>query len=150
MRRYLLTICTITLVFLLSGCGEPISMVPGGKLAGNIQPTPKEWRSVPEVIQVEMRASDPYSINIWGVGIGSNLYIATGEDGTTWSEFIASDSSVRARVGSALYGLRAVLVEEPEERRKVTKAYVVKYDLDSDDNWVTKGMIFRLDPKPTQ
>jgi len=136
---------TIFLVALLVGCGEPLSMIPGGQLSGQIQPAPSTWADVPETIQVETRPSDPYSINIWSVGIGPDLYISTGADGTTWSEFINTDSRIRARVGSNLHELDATLITDQVERSAVVAAYVAKYELDKDDNWVDKGLIFRLD-----
>jgi hypothetical protein len=122
-----------------------MSILPGAELPGQTQTPPLNWTDVPDVIQVETRPSDPYSINIWGVGIGRDLYIATSADGTAWSEFIGIDSSVRARIGPLLYQLEATSVLDPNERADVATAYVSKYDLDSDDNWVATGLIFRLD-----
>ena len=130
---------------LLVSCNEPLSMIPGGKLAGDTLAAPVAWTDVPETIQVETRPSDPYSINIWGVGIEQNLYIATGPDGTTWSVFIEDNPDVRVRMGNSVYELLAMSVTDSTERSVVTSAYVDKYDLDREDNWVKTGLIFRLD-----
>lgn len=135
----------LALALLLVSCGgEPIVMLPGGKLGGEVSEPPETW-NVPEVIQVETRPSDPYSINIWGVGIGSDLYIATSGDGTNWSGHLKEDPNVRVRVGETLHALTAVTVTEPEERARVSAAYVTKYDVDVEDNWVEKGLILRFD-----
>lgn len=141
MRSLMVFILTILLV----SCGEPISMIPGGELSGQVQAPPPDWSDIPETIQVETRPSNPYSINIWSVAIGHDLYISTGAGGTTWSEFIKSDSRVRTRVGTSLYKLNAVSVSDAAERSRVVSAYVARYDLDKDDNWVQAGLIFRLD-----
>ncbi len=88
---------------------------------------------------------DPYSHNIWGVGIGPDLYIATGAKGTRWTPFIAEDPNVRVRVGTELFDLKAVPVTDDAERTRVAEAYTKKYDVKADDNWVAAGLIYRLD-----
>ncbi len=139
---------SLVLLTLLVGCGDPISMLPGGALDGVPTPAPADWSSVADVktIQVEFRPSDPYSHNIWGVGIGRDLYIATSAKGTRWTPFLAADPRVRVRIGKALYNLTAVPVTDAAERARVGDAYAVKYDIKADDNWVAGGgLIFRLD-----
>jgi hypothetical protein len=131
----------------LAGCGEPLVTIPGGTLAGEVAAPPTDWAALADIetIQVEFRPSDPYSINIWGVGIGRDLYIATGADGTKWTEMIAADPAVRVRVGSTLYALTAVAVEDAAEHGRVAEAYGRKYELEGDDNWVATGLVFRFD-----
>ena len=137
----------VLLLTVLAGCGDPIMILPGGKLSGTPTPVPADWSSVEGVktIQVEFRTQDPYSHNIWGVGIGPDLYIATGAKGTRWTPFVAADPDVVARVGTQLYELKAIPVTDADERARVAAAYVKKYDVKADDNWVAQGMIFRLD-----
>jgi hypothetical protein len=135
----------IILATLLVSCGEPLSMFPGGQLSGEVHAAPPAWVDVPETIQVETRPSDPYSINIWSVGIGQHLYIATSDSGTTWSDFIDADSNIRARVGSSLHELNATSITDSAERSSVAAVYASKYELDKGDNWVEAGLIFRLD-----
>ena len=130
---------------LLTSCSDPFIVIPGGQLAGQVSPAPDLWRNVPDTIQVESNPPDPYSINIWGVGIGSDLYIATSADGTTWSRYLENDPAVRVRIDNAIFELSAVLVTEPIERKRVLDAYVEKYDEDAGDSFVTDGLILRLD-----
>ena len=139
-------VCAFVLV-LLAGCGNPIATLPGGALDGVTTPVPADWSSVADVktIQVEFRPQDPYSHNIWSVGIERDLYIATSAKGTRWTPFVAADPRVRARVGSALYELSAVPVTDAAERGRVAAAYGRKYELEGDDNWVGGALIFRLD-----
>lgn len=136
----------VILLMLVAGCGDPIVMLPGGALKGEPTAAPADWSALANIktIQVEFRPDDPYSHNIWGVGIGSDLYIATGADGTRWTPFVATDPRVKVRVGTALYDLIAVPVTDAAERARVSQAYVQKYDLKPEDE---KGdeLVFRLD-----
>ena len=133
------------LAALLAACGDPLVMIPGGKLAGEEADAPAQWVDVPDTIQLETRTGNPYSINIWSVGIGSDLYVATGEDGTTWSNYVEADPAVRVRIDGSIYRLTARPVIHPSERAAVAAAYTEKYELDVDDNWLKSGIIFRLD-----
>jgi len=140
----------VLFVFLLTvlvGCGDPVMILPGGALKGVETPVPADWSSVADVktIQVEFRPSDPYSHNIWGVGLGTDLYIATSAKGTRWTPFVAQDPHVRVRIGDSLYDLTAVPVTDAAERTRVADAYSLKYNIKADDNWVTGALIFRLD-----
>lgn len=137
----------VLLLSLLVACGDPVLILPGGALRGEPTPAPAEWSALAAVdtIQVEFRPQDPYSHNIWGVGLDQDLYIATGEDGTRWTPFVASDPNVRVRAGTELYDLTAVSVTDADERARVADAYAKKYELEADDNWVTTGLIYRLD-----
>ena len=128
-----------------AGCSEPFVTIPGGELAGADRQPPDAWRDIPDTIQLETRPADPYSINIWGVGIGSELYVATSGGGTTWTAFIEDDHSVRVRIDDGLYRLQATLVEETGERGRVALAYSDKYEVDPHEGWVSEGMIFRLE-----
>lgn len=135
------------LLTLLAACGDPLLILPGGALKGELTAPPAEWSALADIetIQVEFRPQDPYSHNIWGVGLDGDLYIATSADGTRWTPFVATDPSVRVRVGTALYALTAMPVTDADERARVADAYLHKYSLDPEDNWVTGALIFRLD-----
>ena len=84
----------------LVGCG-PIVMIPGGELSGNVEPTPANWAFTDAVdtVQLESRPSDPYSVNVWAVAVGDDLYIAAGSGTeTAWAQNIAEDDRVRLRI----------------------------------------------------
>ncbi len=135
----------VTVVVTLAACGEPFATIPGGELAGRSLDPPLEWHSVPDTIQLETRPADPYSINIWSVGVGPDLYVATSADGTAWTRFLETDDSVRVRLHDHIYSLRAAEVEDAAERHRVAAAYAEKYEVDPGDGWVVQGMIIRLD-----
>ena len=129
----------------LSACSEPFVTIPGGELAGQPLNPPPEWSEVPDTIQIETRPHDPYSINIWSVGLGSDLYIATMADGTYWTGHLEANNSVRVRWHEQIFELRASHVHDEVERTRVAHAYAEKYEVDPGDGWVIEGMIIRLD-----
>ncbi len=122
-------------------------MLPGGVLEGLEQRPPAEWTDVPDTVQVEFRpATDPYSINIWAVGIGRDVYIATGRDGTRWTEMLKEDASVRLRIEGRIFApLRAVPVSNDEERTRVRNRYIEKYDVEPDSSMLDGALVYRLD-----
>ncbi len=144
MRRVMLTAAA---AILLSACAEPFIVFAGGTLKGEITDPPSDWSILDSVdtVQLETQPDDPYSINVWVAGIGPNVYIATGEDGTSWTEHIDANRHVRLRIDNQIFALDAVRVVDPSERRRVSAAYASKYGLDTDDNWVMTGWVFRLD-----
>ena len=131
----------------LAGCSEPFGFIPGGALEGEAMAPPFDWSALAELdnVQLEFRPDSPYSINIWAVGLGRDVYVATREDGTRWTEYLQETPDVRVRVGTAIYELLAVRVKDAAERRKVSAAFIAKYGMDADDNWVQGGQVFRLD-----
>mgnify|MGYP001175962376 CR=1 FL=1 len=145
MKQNTFKVTAICFLLMITACSEPLVVIPGGKLDGQVQPTPELWNQVADTIQVEMRSNDPYSINIWAAGLGPDLYMATSKDGTRWTEFLTADPNVRARVNGTLYKLNVTQVSDPEERASVIAAYVSKYELEADGEWVKDGQIFRLD-----
>jgi hypothetical protein len=132
---------------LLGACSEPFIVFSGGALNGEAADPPGDWTILDNIdtVQLETQPDDPYSVNIWAAGIGADAYVATGDDGTTWTVHIEENRDVRLRIIDQIYPLEAVRVVDPTELHRVSMAYVTKYDLDSDDNWVMNGQVFRLD-----
>jgi hypothetical protein len=138
---------SLLVLLLLAACGDPMMIIPGHALSGQVAAAPDDWTqaAAAKTIQVEFRKDDPYSVNIWCAGLGHDLYIATNPKGTHWTPMLEKDPLVRARIGSTLYELSASAVTDETERSKVADAYAAKYKLDAKDNWVTGAKIFRLD-----
>jgi hypothetical protein len=128
-RRLPATVLT-TLVLGLAACGGPIVMLPGGELSGTLTAVPSDWSFTDsvETLQLETRPSDPYSVNIWGVGMGDRLYIACGDRENRWCSYISEDPNVRLRVNDSIYELRAELVESDSERDAFLAVLRKKYD----------------------
>ena len=131
----------------LAGCSEPFIVFAGGELSGEPGAPPDDWSLLrdEETFQLETRPADPYSVNIWAVGIGPDVYIGTGPGGTRWSAYIEDDPQVRLRVGTTVYPLLAAPVTDSQERRRVARAYGEKYDMDRDQNWLEDALVYRLD-----
>ena len=148
----------------VAACGGPLGPIAGGKLDGPVATPPAQWTAVPDAIQLEARPDDPYSVNLWSVGIGPHLYVSTGPDGSDWTGLVQADGRVRVRVHEAVYVLQAILVDDPQERQQVVEAYERKYGSTADDDsagWfgirerrrtamrsaMDAGRIYRLTPR---
>jgi hypothetical protein len=139
-------ILSAVLILFSVSCAEPFVVFSGGKLSGEITIPPMAWSVADstDTVQLETRLTDPYSINIWAASTGKDLYIATGPDGATWTSYIEDSPMVRLRVRQRVYLLKAISISDVAERKKVSSAYVKKYDLE-EDNWVNEARIYRLD-----
>ena len=138
-------------LFVVAAC-EPIGPLAGGELEGEATPPPRTWTEADtaETVQLETRPADPYSINIWGVGIGPDYYVASGEGGeTSWVEHIAADPHVRLRIGRDIYRLDAVRVTDTDELARVRERYATKYHRTDEQMAEAAGAwVYRLDPRP--
>lgn len=111
----------------VAACGGPLGPFAGGELSGTTAEPPPAWGALPETVQLEVRPAEPYSVNVWAVAIGRHLYVATGPEGSAWSSHLQRDDRVRARIGGAVYALRATAVGDADERAQVVAAYLRKY-----------------------
>lgn len=132
------------------GCG-PTGPLPGGKLRGELaSEVPTDWAFADAVknVQLETRPSAPYSVNVWGAGIGKFFYLASGEGGeSAWAQHILADPDVRLRVGDTIYELRAVRVEDDAQRERFLAALKRKYDWEPEPEAPEQAWLFRLEPR---
>ena len=140
MYKWLALLCLL----LLSGCIDPVIGVPGGKLKGQVSPVQDAWSSVPDVIQLEVRPTDPYSVNIWAVVDGGNIHVATAD--AKWVPFIQANNNVRVRVEGKVYELQAQIVDSEEAVISLTKAYADKYEYTMSGDW-TEFNAYQLVPR---
>lgn len=98
------------------GCGGPFLMLPGGALRGEpVQEAVSDWSFADDrFIDLEVRPSDPYSVEINYTVRDGRLYIDPAE-GRRWLDYIREDPNVRVRLDGKVYAARAVLVEDPAE-----------------------------------
>ncbi len=108
--------CAILALALLTACGGPFLVLPGGRLAGNEATAPvSDWSFVDDsFVDLETRPADPYSVELNYVVRDGKLYIDPAE-GKLWLEHIREDPRVRVRFGDTVYPLEAVLVGLPGE-----------------------------------
>ena len=132
----------------LLGCG-PLVMVPGGALSGSVRPVPSDWSfsDAIETIQLETRPSDPYSVNLWGIGIGENFYLAAGSSESRWASYISDDPRVRLRLGDDLYELQATRTKDPAELDAFLAALKRKYDHEPEADEREEATLFRLEAR---
>ncbi|MBW2359701.1 MAG: hypothetical protein JRG84_02250 [Deltaproteobacteria bacterium] len=138
----LLMLCLLTI-----GC-EPIVMIPGGALSGEVQRTPESWAftDAVKVVQLETRPVDPYSVNIWVTAMEEALYIAAGGgEETEWVHHLREDPFVRLRVGEAIYELRVARADDAATRAAFLEAAKKKYNFDPEDEGASKAILYRLD-----
>ena len=129
-----------------TGCG-PIVLIPGGELSGEVVAAPHDWKFTDAIdtVQLETRPHDPYSVNVWAVAVGDELFVATGE--TAWAAHLAQDPRVRLRVDGKIYELRATRSDSAADRDAVLAAMRRKYDFEPDPGETSDAAIYRLAPR---
>ena len=131
-------------------CGNPHGMLPGGKLDGQLVTAPvDDWSFTHDAktVQLETRPDSPYSVNVWCVAKGANLWVSAGRDSNKWANNMLAEPRVRVRVGERLYERKAVRVTDAEEIEIVKSLYEEKYDWKRDPDDKTSRLLFRLDPR---
>jgi hypothetical protein len=140
---------TLLLTAPIAGCGRPFVLFPGGALEGQTSTTPASWSFTDDVktVQLETRPADPYSVNIWVIAMGSNLYVHAGANRSTWVENMEADPNVRLRVNDSIYELAGSRVEDQEEFDRFSAAYEQKYARRPRNENVAEAYLFRLGPR---
>ena len=130
----------------IAACSGPLVLLPGGALEGSTVAIPDSWAFTDAVktVQLETRPADPYSVNIWVVAIGENLYVHAGAKRSTWVANMEADPNVRLRVDDSIYELAASRVDGQEEFDRFSDAYEQKYGRRPRNENVTEAYLFRL------
>jgi hypothetical protein len=135
----------------LAACsGGPAGWLHGGRLDGEVVTAPvDDWSFTREeqTIQLETNPDAPYSVNVWCVAKGANLWVTAGSQSNTWAKHLVADPRARVRVGDKLYERVAVPVADPAEVEIVRSLYAEKYASDRKPSSVMTPMQFRLDPR---
>ena len=139
----------LVLIAPIVGCGEPLLVMPGGALEGSTVAAPDGWAFTDAVdtVQLETLPADPYSVNIWVVALGENLYIHAGTNRSHWVENIEADPNVRLRVGDSIYELLASRVDGQDEFDRFSDAYEKKYGRRPRNENVVEAYLFRLEAR---
>lgn len=132
----------------LLGCG-PTLIFPGGELSGPVAAVPEDWGLLDEIstIQLETHPAEPYSVNVWAVGIGSRLYVHAGANRSRWVENLIADPLARVRVDGTIHPVVAVRVEDPTEFSVFADAYQKKFGMRPRNENVADVYLYRLDPR---
>jgi hypothetical protein len=142
--------CFLIVALAVLGC-EPWGPMPGGQLSGEVAPAaPSDWSFADEyeTVQIETRPSDPYSVNLWGAGIGKSFFVAAGDGETAdWAQHLLDDPNVRLRVGDTIYELRAMRIQDEAEVARFMTALLRKYEFEPTEEQRRDAWLFRLDPR---
>ena len=132
---------------LLIGCA-PIGPIPGGRLGGSVSAPPESWESLQPygTLQLESRPDAPYSVNVWGAGIGRSFYVACRPD-SRWLAHVIENPEVRLRVHGNVYELRATRSESAEIRDKFFRQLMEQYGWSPDDRDRESAWLLRLEPR---
>jgi len=110
---------------------EPLAIIPGGRLSGEEVTVPvTDWSFTEQytTVTLEVRSSDPYSVNTSSLLYDGVLYVPSGRGGESrWAQFLLQDSNMRLRVGNKLYKVRATRVENPMLLRELYEEWVQRY-----------------------
>ena len=110
---------------------EPLAIIPGGRLSGEEVTVPvTDWSFTEQytTVTLEVRASDPYSVNTSSLLHDGVLYVPSGFGGESrWAQFLLQDSNMRLRVGQKLYKVRATREENPMLLSELYKEWVQRY-----------------------
>ncbi len=136
----------VALCALITACSGPFVLFPGGALDGPTSAAPADWgfTAATDTIQLETNPNDPYSVNIWAVGMGDALYVHAGANRATWIENMEADPRVRVRISGNLYELSAARVEDQAEFDRFSGVYEEKYGNAPRNPSVKEAYLFRL------
>ena len=132
---------------LTCACSGPVGPIPGGALEGHPAAWPEDWAFTDDTDNVLLQTcpEDPYSVTTWAVTTDGKLYIAAASSHAKWVKNIADNDAVVVSINGDLYNARASIVTNNEETTRVIEAYVVKYEFDSQEDFVEEeGILFRL------
>lgn len=131
---------------LLTACSRPFVLIPGGALVGQSAPAPQSWSFTDAIdtIQLETNPADPYSVNIWVVGMGNALYVHAGANRATWIANMDADPNVRLQAGDTIYELAASRVTSQEEFDRYSAPYEEKYGNPPRNLNVVEAYLYRL------
>jgi len=126
----------IALVVVIAGCINPQDRTPGTRLFGEVTAAPSDWSFTNDykLIAVEVRSPYliPHSVTIWCAELDGQLYIGAREPETKrWPGWAARNPNVRLGIGSQIFEVRLVPIEDLERVRRIQSAYARKYNLPS-------------------
>lgn len=142
-------VATLAGIILLSACSAEWLPVSGGALEGETVPAPENWSIVAaeEIIQFETRPADPYSVNLWVIEMGGDLYVHAGANRATWVEHIEADPAVRLGHEGRIWALTAARVTDADEFARFAAGWEAKYGSEPRNMNVAEAYLYRLTPR---
>lgn len=127
----------------------PLGPIPGGAFVGPVNPAPNpDWTQIPDVIELEIRPSEPWSLSVWGVEHEGELYVPHASGAMRrWVPVALEDPRVRVRTGGQIYERTIVRSEDPAVRQPVLQKLAAKYGFDQSGEDDGTVWLFRLAPR---
>ncbi|MEO2166950.1 MAG: hypothetical protein ABGY42_02315 [bacterium] len=111
----------------------PLGPIPGGRMVGAVDPTTNpDWSGTEDVIEIEIRPDQPWSLSVWRAVVDGDLYIPSGNGAERrWTPIAVADRRVRIRTQGRIYEGCLERIEDSETRLPVLQTLVANYDLDA-------------------
>jgi hypothetical protein len=122
-----LALLMVTLLVLYLNRSDPFGTIPGKRLKGEeVTESIDDWTFANQYrrVNVEVRPSDPYSVNAGYFVHERALYVSSSK--SRWAQFMLQEPNVRMRVGDKLYRVRATRMEGAH-LEQARQAYSDKY-----------------------
>jgi len=119
----------------LLGCFGPDERRPGMRLPGDVVATaPADWTFADDHREIAIEVQTPYrlphSVTIWCAAVDGTLYVgARNPDTKRWPGWVDRNPDVRLGIGSEVFEVRLVPLDDPVRIDRVRRAYAAKYEL---------------------
>ena len=124
----------------------------------SISSAPVDWSfsQAHEIVQLEVRPHDPYSVNVWCVATHGKLYVGAGQgESSLWARALLEEPEARLRIDTTLYDVIATRVMDTAELEAFLDGLAEKYEISdaqlsdfqtpSDER--PSAVLFRLDSR---
>jgi hypothetical protein len=117
------------------GCFDPQDQRPGLLLRGEaVAAPPADWAFTNDHREIAVEVRTPYllphSVTIWCAELDGELYVgARDPDSKRWPGWVDRNPDVRLRIGSQIFEVVLIPVDDAERIASVRVAYAAKYDL---------------------
>lgn len=119
----------------LLGCFGPEDRRPGMRLPGDrLAATPSDWGFTNDHKEIAIEVQTPYllphSVTIWCAEVDGALYVgARNPESKHWPGWVDRNPEVRLGIGSDVFEVRLVPLDDPARIDRVRRAYAAKYAL---------------------
>jgi hypothetical protein len=88
-----------------------------------------------DVIELETRPDDPYSVNVWVVSFEGDAYVSTSllagvddPDARRWVQYVKADPRVRVAIEGLVFPARLTeITADDVDPQRIYRAFVAKY-----------------------
>ncbi len=136
----------VTLLVLYLNRSDPFGTIPGKRLRGEeVTESIDDWSFAQQHrrVNVEVRPSDPYSVNAGYFVHERALYVSSSK--SRWAQLMLQNPNVRVRIGDKLYRVRATRMEGAN-LEQAQKAYSDKNPRRTPEQ-VAERWFFRMDSR---